>query len=64
MIHDEGRKADIHGWNMRGNRRKIKRVMKVFSVYLMQVDSQSRLRQSEVPDIARVVTPATIYRRL
>lgn len=60
MIHDEGRQAEIHSEKKRGNKRKISTVMNMFSVYLMQVESHCRFRQSVVPDVARVVTPATM----
>ena len=60
MIHDEGRKPEIHRWNKRWNKRKISTVVNMFSVYLMQVESHCRWWQSKVPDIARVVTPATM----
>ena len=60
MIHDEGRKPEIDRWNKRGNRRKLSTVINMFSVYLMQVESHCRWRHSKVPNIARVVTPATM----
>ena len=60
MIHDDGRKPEIHRWNVRGNKRKMSTVMNMFSVYLMRVESHCRWRQSRVPDIARVVTRATM----
>lgn len=63
VIHDEGTKRPIHSWSARGNKRSISTVMKIFSVYLMQVESQRLSRQSWVPDIARVVTSATMYSR-
>ena len=60
MIHDEGRKPEIHRWNKCENKRKMSTVMNIFSAYLMQVESRCRWRQSKLPDIARVVTLATM----